>query len=677
MKKKLIIIIPIIVAVLTFIGVFYYFNLEDKETSLTVLEKRWIEQNNSTKVNIEVINDLPLYGMNGNGTMFQFLTDFESATGLEFNKLPYSKTGATTSKGYRFRILNNDEMLGNKDLLIGEDEYIAISKDKIKLNKISDFKNKKIGVITHDVGELTYLLKTGTNLTFQAFDTIEEMSKSLDNKTIDMIIVPKIMYLDKTINTDNYFINYCFTEISKKIVLTISDEDTKLNEIMTKYFEKWKKSNYVNTYNKAYLNYYVAENKLNDKTKADLVSKNYIYGYVENAPYEVTIDKHVMGVAGEYVERMGRLTGIDFTYKKYKNMEDLKNAISKGEVDLYFNYDNSNNTNYKATISPFIEKYVVLSKLENSQVISSFESLKNKKVNMIKNNALFSYFKDNSRASIEEYTSLDKITDNDNIIIVDKEIYDYYKNNKFVDYEVLYEDYMTNDYTFNVKNDQDNFYKLFNHIINTNSYYRYRNAGLNSLNISALERTTFEELYLIVLGAVLLPVLILLALYLYFKKKKQVKKVKKEDRRKYSDMLTSLKNRNYLNLKMASWDESEIYPQSIIVIDLNNIKYVNDNYGHEAGDDLIVKAAGILVNAQLENSEIIRTDGNEFLIYLVGYSESQTATYTKKLGKELKELPHGFGAALGFSMITDDIKMIDDAINEATIAMRINKEENK
>ena len=142
-------------------------------------------------------------------------------------------------------------------------------------------------------------------------------------------------------------------------------------------------------------------------------------------------------------------------------------------------------------------------------------------------------------------------------------------------------------------------------------------------------------------------------------------------------MLTSLKNRNYLNLNMKTWQESKTYPQAIIIIDLNNVKYVNDNYGHEAGDDLIVKAASKLLNTQLENSEIIRTDGNEFLIYLVGYSESQVSTYTKKLGKELKTLPYGFGAAIGFSMIKDDIKTIDDAINEATLDMRTDKEEYK
>ena len=54
---------------------------------------------------------------------------------------------------------------------------------------------------------------------------------------------------------------------------------------------------------------------------------------------------------------------------------------------------------------------------------------------------------------------------------------------------------------------------------------------------------------------------------------------------------------------------------------------------------------------------------------------SRAETYLKKLRKELKELPYGFGASVGYSMIFDNIKTIDDAINEATIDMRKIKEE--
>ncbi len=139
-------------------------------------------------------------------------------------------------------------------------------------------------------------------------------------------------------------------------------------------------------------------------------------------------------------------------------------------------------------------------------------------------------------------------------------------------------------------------------------------------------------------------------------------------------MLTSLKNRNYLNKNMKEWSEVNIYPRAIVIADLNNLKYVNDNYGYEAGNDLIVQAASILINTQLEKSEIIRSDGNEFLIYLIGYTDKQISTYVNKLQKEFDKLPYGFGAAIGYSMITDEIKTIDDAINEATIEMRTNKE---
>ena len=94
----------------------------------------------------------------------------------------------------------------------------------------------------------------------------------------------------------------------------------------------------------------------------------------------------------------------------------------------------------------------------------------------------------------------------------------------------------------------------------------------------------------------------------------------------------------------------------------------------EEGDNVIKKAASILIVNQLENTDIIRTDGNEFLIYMVGYDEKKVIEFTRKINKELKELPHGFGATLGYSMIEDDVKTIDDAINEATLSMRQAKE---
>ena len=681
MKKKALIIFPLLVVIIVFVGVFIYYNREDAKTSLTVNEKKWVLENDTKMIDINVINDYPLYGLNGEGVFFNFLDDFKDNVGLEFNKIAYSKDAELEdTDSYSFRVLDNEEELSNNDLLIATDGYIAIGKEYMRINRVSDMSNITFGVFKDDAAEISYYLKSGVGLAFKSYDTIDELFQALDNNEVGMIIIPNIMYLDKTIENNTYFINYYFTEMSKKIVLSLSDskDNIKLNTIIKKYFEKWKTDNFVNEYNDVYFDYYITENEVSSAESTDLVKKNYVYGYVENYPYEVEVDGVVSGIAGEYLKRMSRLTDISFTYKRYSSKEALRKAVNKGDVDIYFDYYNfsEENDDYKPTISTFIEDYVVLGRRSDNYVVNSFESLKDESIAMVGDTSLYNYFENNSRSDITIYDTNDDLVENANnkMLVVDNEIYNLYKNTTFKDYDVLYQDTMMNDYKFMVKNNNSSFYNLFNYIITTNSYYNYRNSGLADISRSIVERSSFMGLFLIILVIVSVPLIALVFLYFYFKHKRKVKKVKKEDRHKYTDLLTSLKNRNYLNKKAPDWENSKVYPQAVVIIDLNNVKYINDNYGHEEGDKLIVTAASTLVNTQLENSEIIRTDGNEFLVYLVGYSERQVETYAKKLEKEMKSLPHDFGASVGYSMIEDDIKTLDDAINEATLEMMTKKQ---
>ena len=162
-----------------------------------------------------------------------------------------------------------------------------------------------------------------------------------------------------------------------------------------------------------------------------------------------------------------------------------------------------------------------------------------------------------------------------------------------------------------------------------------------------------------------------------FKKKKKLNldtKVKKEDRIKYIDLLTSLKNRNYYNEKIKVWNKNRVFPQACIVLDCNRVKELNDLLGHEEGDKQIQAVANILIRTQVDNSEIMRTDGNEFFVYMVGYSEKQVLSYMKRLVKGFKKLPHDYGVAMGFSMIENDTQLVEDAFNEASIKMRENKD---
>ena len=126
MKKKIVIIVPIIIALVAFIFVYRYYNHQDRKTSLTVTEKRWVQDNSSKTFDLEVINDYPVYGMDGEGVFYDFINDFKKNIGLEFNEIPYLKTSDTTTDGLRFRILDGNSKLSDNDLFLFEDYYVAV-----------------------------------------------------------------------------------------------------------------------------------------------------------------------------------------------------------------------------------------------------------------------------------------------------------------------------------------------------------------------------------------------------------------------------------------------------------------------------------------------------------------------------------------------------------------------
>ena len=342
------------------------------------------------------------------------------------------------------------------------------------------------------------------------------------------------------------------------------------------------------------------------------------------------------------------------------------NKVDLAFIDFEYKDENTSYTNISSS------SLVALSK--DYINLNSKDGLMNQKIYIYGNVNLYNYINNNYNANI---IAIKKISEyNDGILLMDEVDY---LNNKddLSDYNLIFKDLYLSGNGFYVSKSETVLYSLLNFITSYADNDNIKSLGMKSIVDNSSNAKNFNSLYILLLSIVLIPVVLIILIVMISKINTKLKKTKKENILKYNDMLTSLKNRNYLNANIDSWDETKIYPRTIIMLDLNNLKYVNDNYGHEEGDQLIVKAAGILVNTQLENSEIIRTDGNEFLIYLVGYSDRQINTYTKKLSKEMKNLPHEFGAAIGYSMITDEIKTLDDAINEATLEMITNKEEYK
>ncbi|MFS1427142.1 GGDEF domain-containing protein [Vibrio splendidus] len=92
-----------------------------------------------------------------------------------------------------------------------------------------------------------------------------------------------------------------------------------------------------------------------------------------------------------------------------------------------------------------------------------------------------------------------------------------------------------------------------------------------------------------------------------------IKKLKIAINESNKDSLTGLFNRRYLDIIVGSRDLSEFIVASI---DGNNIKKINDQFGHESGDKAILTITNTLVTSLRNDDLIFRVGGDEFIVLL-------------------------------------------------------------
>ena len=675
MNKKIGIIATIVILVLGSIGIVRFFTKEDQKTTLTVSEKRWIENNKNNIIDFAALNNIPIVSDNGNGLFFDFLDSLESDTELEFNKLSYESKNDTQAK----YLLEKKTDVKNSDLILYQDNYVLITKENNYYADITEIKDLNVGTLNNDLKTIENYLTGSVNLTYRGYNSNDELLTALNNNEVNAIVLPKLDYLENILTSDDMYIAYNITEYKINYVITLGDNE-RLNKILTKYFKKWKQEQLETSFNKYLASTYFTYKEISEKNQTEFRSRRYIYGFVANPPYDITVNGSLKGFNRTLVNNFASAAGIEIDYKQYSSTQNMLNDFENGKIDLILeNFSNNLKGTYK-TVPVYDSKIAIITDKNTDLIVNNVTSLNGKTVLAIKNSKISKYLKSND-IDTKEYDNIKDLINNiksTDIAAIDEYTYDYYVRTDLKNYKNLHTLDIEDNYGFVSKDNNDNknlneFFNFYLSFINAkeninNSYKELLLSNNNSKNL---------QLILSCIVIILLAIAAIITKIVFGKKKRINYKFSKTDKLRYVDTLTSLKNRNYLNDNMATWDNSEAYPQSIIIIDLNNIAYINDNFGHAEGDKVIVEAASILINHQLKDSEIVRTNGNEFLIFIIGHDEKSVVTYIRKLNKEFKELSHGFGAAIGYSMINDEIKTIDDAINEATLDMRNNKEEVK
>lgn len=643
-------------------------NILNDENKLTVEENKWINNNLSTVLNVNVINDLDIFGKSGAGVFYDFLNDLGKEYNLKINPITYTSKDENITSGFIATNTKNDKFVE-----FYADNYVLLKKDYVYYNNIEAIKDIKIGVLKSDADYIKGYFNEDKNIEFKSFDTYDALKESF-NKDLDYIMVPKYE-LTSDILEKNYSVVYEFSDIKKYYGYYMLDDN--FSSVIKKYYNKWHNKKYKNAFNTNLKNTLVKSIKLSEVERKELTSRIYNYGFVNNNPYEIILGGNYGGIVSVYLKNFSEMAGVDFKYIKYRTYKQLTNAINNNSIDLYFNYYNLTN-NYQTITTNMDIKYYVIASRKNDIVVNSLNSLQNQTVYVMQDSIIYENLKNINGIDLKTYkkvSDLRKLAKSKAIAVVDYDTYLDVASTTLKDYSPRYANSLNIPYTFKVREDNA-FTKLFKAYISLSDASMIRVEGLNSYKKTLDSGTILGTIAKYILYFLIIFVILIYALYKRARKIKISKKIKKEEKIRYIDQLTSLKNRNYLMENASSWNKNTIYPQAMVVVDLNRIQEINDTLGYEKGDAQIKAAANILIRTQLDNSDIVRTDGTEFLIYLVGYDERQVVSYIKKLTKELKNMPYDFGASIGHSMIDSDKKLVEDALNEAVEDMKIKKQEN-
>lgn len=155
----------------------------------------------------------------------------------------------------------------------------------------------------------------------------------------------------------------------------------------------------------------------------------------------------------------------------------------------------------------------------------------------------------------------------------------------------------------------------------------------------------------------------------------------------YRDSLTGIKNNTAYAETIAELNREIMTGKpkfGVVVADINNLKDTNDAYGHDIGNELIVRTAKILVNT-FTNSAVYRIGGDEFAVILKNEDYSKYRELLQKMDEACssdfitvidKKIP--IRVARGVALYSPEIDSVyEDVFSKADHAMYLNKEESK
>ncbi|MCL4380676.1 MAG: GGDEF domain-containing protein [Candidatus Marsarchaeota archaeon] len=141
-------------------------------------------------------------------------------------------------------------------------------------------------------------------------------------------------------------------------------------------------------------------------------------------------------------------------------------------------------------------------------------------------------------------------------------------------------------------------------------------------------------------------------------------KNKKLDKLAMIDPLTKIGNRNLLRFEMRKQFENAMRENSdfgLLLIDIDNLKVINDVKGHNEGDRIIKNTAGVIKKNTRNIDTVCRIGGDEFVVITANSGLDKVGTIELKLKEAFKK--EGIDVSMGFSSLKENRENVSDKEN--------------
>jgi diguanylate cyclase (GGDEF)-like protein len=143
----------------------------------------------------------------------------------------------------------------------------------------------------------------------------------------------------------------------------------------------------------------------------------------------------------------------------------------------------------------------------------------------------------------------------------------------------------------------------------------------------------------------------------------------------FKDALTDVYNRRYFMVRIEEeWKRHSRFaePVSLVLLDLDHFKEINDRFGHSAGDEALREVARLLTKHSRNVTIVTRYGGDEFAVLLVNTPKAGAVTYAQRIREviEQRQFSHGtVTVSLGVASLPEDVVNSDDLVVAADKAM--------